>query len=215
MADGALPEHHPSTNRGRNVIGKIATSALRPVAATYLRFKRRALRRSPTFDVRAVHRADGSFDDLWNRTKHLYENTNARGSRELAWYCAVGLGGEKLLLGCYDGERLTGYMLLLADRDGDTQFLRCIDLWLDPEAAPVETTRALLRESVAIAWKRRSDSIVLPHFHRRIAEIYEALGLIRRPAWARREFISGPKKILSAMTIENTYFVGAQGDVGL
>lgn len=200
---------------GDGQICRLAALASLPFAALLQSFLLRNLRRPKSLHAHEIAKAGQAFDDLWNRTRRVYRNTNVRGSRELNWYCSSTLGGEKMLWGCYAGDLLIGFMILLADDQPGMKLLGCVDLWLDPAWDQIEIVRALVSKTVECARARHLDLVVFPHFNHKIANCYRSLGLLRRPAWHRREFVTGPTEILDAMTPENTYFVGAQGDQGL
>lgn len=166
-------------------------------------------------NVRELDRADASFDVLWERTSGLYENTSIRTSRMVNWYCFENMPEEKRLIGCYRGDTLVGFMILLIEQEPTLTVARCVDLWLDPTKDAISTTACLVACAANWARKRGLDRLLLPHFNRATGDRYKSLGIPRSVSWKRREFFAAPASMLEGMTPENTYFVGAQGDLGI
>ena len=70
--------------------------------------------------VRVVERAGEDFDGLWEATRGQYANTNVRTAAAVNWLCGWQVEGvRRVLLGCYRGERLVGYLVLdVTEHDG-------------------------------------------------------------------------------------------------
>lgn len=193
--------------------------ALAPVLALAARlvqsFMLRRLWRCNPANVRDLSKADGAFDDLWARTRQLYPNTNVRTAAMVQWFCFENMPVEKKLLGYFRGDRLLGYMTLWIEEDSGMRVAYCVDLWFDPSENEIEIVGALVSQAAKWAAREGLDRAIFPHFHPKTAEVYASLALPRHAAWKRREFIFGPGEVLGSMTPENTYLVGAQGEVGL
>jgi hypothetical protein len=192
--------------------------ALLPLCLPLARLARAwVLRRLPRADaVRELAECDAAFDELWARSRHAYRHTSVRTAATIHWFCFANRPAEKKLLGYFRGDALLGFMILLIERDaGTTTTARCVDLWLDPAEDDAPIVGALIARALAWARDVGLDRAVFPHFHRKLADCYARLGLPCRPSWHRREFLAAPEALLQSMTPENTYLVGAQGDLGL
>jgi hypothetical protein len=145
----------------------------------------------------------------------MYLNTSVRTAEIINWFCFTNMPAEKKLLGCFRGNRLLGFMILMVDRDARADCTYCADLWFDPQENEEEIVAALVDR--AAIWSRNQgfDYAVFPHFHRKLGECYTRLGLLSRPAWKGMEYFLAPGKVLGSMTLENTYLAGWQGEVGL
>lgn len=166
-------------------------------------------------NVKEVTKADGAFDALWQRTKNRYANTNVRTAEVINWYCFSIEELRKTLLGYYEGDKLLGYMMFFPDESPTMKALDCVDLWIDPSGPQQTVLASLVAKAGACARAKGFDRVVFPHFNSEIASLYESLGLMQRPAWKLNEFFKGPAHLTENILPENTYFVGAQGDVGL
>ncbi len=151
------------------------------------------------------------FDELWDRTRGLYANTNVRTAQAVRWY---GLGDgeiEKELFICRQEGRLCGYMILKSRTRHGLKTLDCVDFWEDPSAAGV--LESLLATVWNTAQDRRLDLLTFPHFTTRFGERLGRAGLFEH-ASGRRALFFGTPELLASITSENSYFVGLQGDYG-
>jgi hypothetical protein len=166
-------------------------------------------------DVRELTAADAAFDDLWARTKTRFATTNIRTAAMLNWYCFAMQPADKKLLGFYEGGRLLGYMVIRLKEDVDRRMMECVDLWLDPAADERRVLAGLVGKAVDTARQAGHERVLFPHFDERTAKLFGELGLLQGPAWTKREYVKGPKELLDGITVENSYFVRAQGDYGM
>ena len=186
-----------------------------PLLAAVQGVRTRGLGRLREADVRDVARADASFDDLWQRTRTRYANTNIRTAQMLNWYCFAIERRDKKLLGFYERDTLLGYMVLWLKKEPTRQFIECVDLWIDPAAGEARVLTGLVAKAVAYAREAGFERVIFPHFDTATASLYHSLGLLQGPVWTKREFLKGPREIMERITLENSYFVWAQGDYGL
>jgi hypothetical protein len=175
----------------------------------------RGLGKSDGGEVRNVPKADAAFDDLWRRTRTRFANTNVRTAKMLNWYCFAIQPVEKTLLGYYDRGTLVGYIVLWTKKDPNRQFIECVDLWIDPAAGEPRVLDGLVARAVDYTRESGSDRILFPHFDTATGSLYSALGLLQGPSWKKREYVKGPKDVMATITVDNSYFVRAQGDYGL
>lgn len=161
-------------------------------------------------EVRELAGADGVFDELWLRTRHLYANTNVRFAGAVQWQCFASPEFRKLLFGCFAGDRLAGYIIARARIREELNVLRAVDVWLDPDqpfALP-----SLLRFVQEWAAEHGLDMVEVPHFNTSLARQLAALGLLRRAASGEeRGYYLAPRALEAAQS----YFVALQGDYGL
>ena len=82
------------------------------------------------YDVRIIEEADYLFDELWDSTKTKFLNTNVRTSEILNWYCSNKGTTNNIIFGCYQENKLLGYLLCTCE-DGDNIFKRItvVDFW--------------------------------------------------------------------------------------
>jgi hypothetical protein len=80
-----------------------------------------------TMHVQPIERADRRFDELWERTRYLYANTNIRTSEIINWYCFDNQFFNKIVFGYFIHDRLFGYVIFVDDKESNA--LRCFDLW--------------------------------------------------------------------------------------
>jgi hypothetical protein len=175
----------------------------------------RTRRLAASADVRDLARADASFDDLWARTRARWANTNVRSAAVVDWYCFSLEPHDKKLFGYYDGDRLLGYMVLYLREEPGRRLVECLDVWVDSAAGEARVLGGLVAKAAAFARSAGYERVMFPHFNAGLATLYAGLGLLRGPAWKRREYVKGPTDVLDAITAANSYFVRAQGDYGL
>ncbi len=200
---------------GNGAADAIATKIFAPCAAALQSLRTRHLRQSTGLTVKELSRADESFDRLWERTRARFVNTNVRTAATVNWYCFSIEAFRKKLLGCYDGDRLVGYMILLREESPAMRAFECVDLWMDAEADEEKILAALVAKAEQCARENGFDRVVFPHFNQHTAALYARLGLLARPAWKRNEYFKAPPHIAGNITSANSYFVGAQGDFGV
>ena len=161
--------------------------------------------------VRCLDRADALFDELWERTKHLYSNTNIRTSSWINWYCFQYPHTDKALLGYVSGDRLHGYVICERRKHEKLNLLECADFWVAPEHSPARFS--LLRAIEIYARKENYDLVLFPHFTNAYGTELEAVGLFTREVRVKTNYFKPPAKM--DVREDNSYFVSAQGDYGL
>ncbi len=77
------------------------------------------------------------------------------------------------------------------------------------------TLDGLVAKAVEFTRASGSDRILFPHFDTATGALYGGLGLLQGPTWKKREYVKGPKDVMTTITADNSYFVRAQGDYGL
>src|SRR5204862_2980909 len=122
-------------SRYRNVAVKVPLATLgAPVLDLFQAIRLRGLESSRRADVRELTRADETFDDLWQRTRTRWANTNVRTAQMVNWYCFAKQPAEKRLFAYLEGGELLGYMVLLVKGDAGRRLMECVDVWIDPGA---------------------------------------------------------------------------------
>ena len=196
-------------------MGAFTVRILTPLLRVYQFFRMRHLNAFHPEAVKEIATADDSFDDLWQRTKKKYSNTNVRTADTVNWYCFSNKQAVKKLLGYYEGGKLIGYMAFMANENPEVRILECVDLWIDSDGGEGRILGSLVAKAQDCAKQFSFDQVMLPHFNRETAALYKKLGLLRQRTWKKNEYIKAPQHILEKITAENSYFVSAQGDYGL
>ncbi len=186
----------PILNRG------IAAS-LQLFFRTYQFIRLRSLKKTDGLVVKQVTEADSSFDKLWERTKHIYPNTNIRTAETINWYLTK-TNRKIVLFGCYSRDILMGYIICKIYNSK----IECIDLWIDP--ARNEVLDSLILFAIGYAKKDGLSLLIFPHFNRRLGEEYIKRGLITVYFDERKDYFR--VNIPAVIDESNSYFVGLQGD---
>jgi hypothetical protein len=168
--------------------------------------------RASGWDVGPVGRADASFDDLWGRTKAIYENTNVRTAEVLNWFCWGSPYFPKHLVAASRGGRLGGFAIFRVRRSPPLVVLDCLDLWTDPDAPGA--TAALVVGTRELARREGCDLALFPHFAAHLAARLRGLGLFEAPAPPTHDFLRATEGVMDRITAANSYLV-VQGDVVL
>lgn len=162
--------------------------------------------------VRELTSIGPEFDELWNRTRKRYANTNVRTAETLAWYCFGNPSFGKKLFGFYRDGELHGYMMCRFNEGGRLRVFECLDIW------PVPDGRQALGLLVSAAWAyaktQRCDLCTFPHFNDAIGVGLKSLRLFQIRDRERRDYVKIGTAGLT-MSEADSYFVGAQGDNGL
>ncbi|MEX2122647.1 MAG: hypothetical protein WD795_02060 [Woeseia sp.] len=195
--------------------GKALAKCLAPVVSAIQSFRIRRLEDYGQGKVRELTSAGEAFDDLWNRTRMKYPNTNVRTADAINWYCFSSKGIQKKLLGYFEGDKLAGYMVCMSSEMRGMKFYECVDLWIERAGGRAEVLGALVARARQCAERDSCDRVFLPHFNRETAASYNRLGLPAMRALKRPEFYKGPRRLMQQITTGNSYFVLAQGDYGL
>ncbi|MCK6622844.1 MAG: hypothetical protein HUU32_15930 [Calditrichaceae bacterium] len=176
----------------------------------YLRLKR--IKPHDTLQVRESHKADETFDDLWDRTKAIYSHTNVRSAEAVNWYCFGEKNQPKKLFGCYQNRQLAGFMILKILEGRKIRKFEALDIWTDPTVAGV--LDALLDFAVQYAKQHDIGLLILPHFNIELGKRIRQFAFPDRNAAPRQEYFKyNPKRNLE-FNSGNSYFVSFQGDLG-
>lgn len=186
-------------------IARAAGLALAARQATRLRLE------SP-LQAKILDDYSADLDALWERTKGAYDTTNARTADVLRWHCRDE-AFPKTLLGCFEGSRLCGFMILRPKKRRGLSVLECCDLWGEADKA-----RPSLAALVSLARERAAagghQMLMLPHFTKALGAFYGSLGLIEGPAPARKAYYKASPELVSLVENGRAYFTGLQGDAG-
>jgi hypothetical protein len=175
------------------------------------KFRSRKIHSADTEPVRRFCQADTLFDQLWERTKDLYANTNMRTSSWINWYCFHPPNAGKFLLGYVQDDRLRAYAICQPKRHEKLKLLECADFW--GEANMEDTMPALLHAIERQARQDGYDLVIFPHFTRAYGAALESLGLTTRKFSLKTNYFK--PQAGAEVTEQNSYFVSAQGDYGL
>lgn len=153
---------------------------------------------------------DARFDDLWETNKHLYDFTNTRAAKSVAWYAK-----GKLLVSLQIHNKLAGYAILYPSIQANTGLreMVLVDLFIDKEVSAKDAISALLRDISEIAGKQDYSVIKFPCFSDSLKEVLAGLGLKSREI-EQNGFVRIPKDQAQIETFSNPYLVILQGDWG-
>src|SRR5579862_8784416 len=196
---------------GDNSLAEFAALISSPVADQVQKFFSRKLRSAEQSSVRRFCSADASFDDLWERTKGLYANTNLRSSAWIDWYCFRPPNCGKILLGYTDENQLRGYTICQPKHHDKLKLLECADFWIEPGYPQVMP--ALVRAIEASARQEGYDLVMFPHFTEAYGAQLAEIGLFTRELKVKTNYFKPPAG--TDVNETNSYFVSAQGDYGL
>ena len=162
--------------------------------------------------VKNINFADSRFDDLWNRTKHIYGTTNIRTSEIINWYCFNSEPFKKMLFGYFDNDLLYGYAIFI-NKDKVLKELELVDLWIDPTKK--NTVNQLLNYSVNYGLKNGFDRVIFPHWSPGIINHLKKMNYFRSRSKQIRRYYKANSEIINRLHDHDSYFVGLQGDYGL
>jgi hypothetical protein len=196
---------------GDSGLAEFAALICSPAADQVQKFFSRKLRSAEQAPVRRFSSADALFDDLWERTKGLYANTNLRSAAWINWYCFQPPNCNKILLGYASEDKLRGYAVCQPKKHDTLKLLECADFWMEPGCPQV--TPALVRAIEANARQEGYDLVLFPHFTESYGAQLTAIGLLTKEVKTKTNYFKLPAGVNVNET--NSYFVSAQGDYGL
>ncbi|MBN2088465.1 hypothetical protein JW964_02585 [candidate division KSB1 bacterium] len=199
---------------GDSVHSMLARWLSRPggfILSIYQLFRMNRFRNLRLKNVQSIARADSRFDDLWERTRYLYANTNIRTAAVINWYCFDNQLFNKIVFGYFNNDQLLGYAIFVVDKELNT--LKCFDLWYDPDEEHI--IPALVSYARKYAIENSYDSIRFPFFNQSIGNLFDKFGLFKSRSNEKKNYFKCKSDIDEALTEENSYFVLAQGDLGL
>jgi hypothetical protein len=194
---------------GKNPLSKLAAGVLN------LAGRSRLSRQKPDFgfEVRQMEEAGDEVNHLWQRTAGLFRSTNLRDAASINWFCFGHTKMQKILLGCFRGNELTGFAIFRQVGSLGDRGLECLDLWRDPTQNG--TVKALVLAALEYARNHGLDVVMFPHFNRSLGAKIQALGLGQVRTVDHRHYFWAGKDLTSETKSSGTYLVGLQGDVGI
>ena len=166
---------------------------------------------SSNYEVRIINNADNSFDELWKVTRTHVNNTNVRTSEVLNWYCSHKGTTNNIIFGCYQGNKLLGYLLCTCE-DGDNILKRItvVDFWgyMDDN----QIVNSLLKGLLKYGSENNYDLVNLPAFHKSIKKFCNKY-IIHRSGMLME--YKAKKDISDKITKDSSFFSYLHGDIGL
>ena len=196
---------------GDTGLAEIAARCCSPAVNLLQKLLIRKVKAADPAPVQCFDRADARFDELWERTKHLYSNTNIRTSSWINWYCFQYPHTDKVLLGYVSKDRLHGYVICQPRKHEKLNLLECADSWVEPGHSHARFS--LLHAIEMYARKEKYDLVMFPHFTNAYGAELEAVGFFAREVKVKTNYFKTPTKV--DVREDNSYFVSAQGDYGL
>jgi hypothetical protein len=159
--------------------------------------------------VKRIRKADSTFDDLWERTKHIFSTTNIRNAENINWYCFNSNECEKVVLGYYLNGQLLGYAIFQDARSKSLNILECSDYWVPPDASKV--TYALINAVYNYGSEKNYDCILFPHYNLQLENTFNGMGLFSMEDKSNAEYFKLEPEWFEKINDSNTYFA-TQGD---
>lgn len=153
---------------------------------------------------------DSGFDELWETNQHLYDFTNSRDAKSVAWYAK-----GKILVSMHIRDKLIGYAIFYPSIQAHTGLreLVLVDLFYDKGVSARDAISALLRDIRGIAVKQDYSIIKFPCFSASLNEALADLGMHSKEI-DLNGFVRIPKEQAQIETFSNPYLVLLQGDWG-
>jgi hypothetical protein len=194
---------------GQSILHKFAIKITSPFLAIIqsIRLKKTDLEKINR--VKRIRKADSTFDDLWERTKHIFPTTNIRNAEAINWYCFNNKEYEKVVLGYYLNDQLLGYLILKNPRLKSMNILECSDYWVSPDATQV--THALINAAYNYTFENKYDCILFPHFNLQLENIFNEIGLFSMEDKNNSEYFKIKPEWFEKINDSNSYFA-VQGD---
>jgi GNAT superfamily N-acetyltransferase len=153
------------------------------VNASYAPLRPRLPRRfaSQSDALRTVEQFDSSFDTLWRESNAQWPCAVARDSAMLKWQYSEQPGKRFEVLGCYENDKLAGYVILFIrkeDSHGALAKAAITDLCYHPDR-PMEIVDTLLQGALQVALDRRVGALVTDVMDPLVAERLQHFGFLR------------------------------------
>jgi hypothetical protein len=197
---------------GQTILTKTLIKVISPLLAMIQSMRLKKPDIEDMNNIKRVREADSTFDELWERTKHIYPNTNVRNSKTINWQCFKNKRKEKVVLGYYQKDQLLGYVICKDARMQDVRIFECTDYWVCPHSDQV--MNALINAVHFYALEESYDCVLLPHFNLQLENICHERGLFSMANKNRREYFKVKPEWYEKINESNSYFV-AQGDRAL
>jgi hypothetical protein len=166
------------------------------------------VRKISSFSFKIQESADSLFDELWERTKKQFENTNLRTADTVNWYSQ-----SSTLVGIFKEEILTGYAIL-AESTTHVKELYLADLWIFYKSDNQELIRSIVGFAIELGRKKGCTIVRFPHFNDTLSTSFRKAGLLQKKT-PRRNYYRMPLGMKSDFTKANSYFTLMQGDYGI
>lgn len=160
------------------------------------------------YAVKKVDTLNDSFDQLWHETKDLFEATNVRSKEVLQWRCFSVPDLTKTILGCYEDQRLLGYIIGQETKVGMFKVLLCYDFW--GYFSDSDMVSSLVKSFIEYGKQSHYDFIAIPGYNDAILGEVKKLLLFQHRA--KNYYV---KDALNQLQTLKPYYVIAQGDIGL
>jgi hypothetical protein len=201
---------------GAQRLSEIALKAPSALMSLLPRFGRARLARAGHgLEVRNLDHTDAQFDGLWARTRSFSPTTNVRSAAYINWQCFASRVRAKKLIGCYRGDVLVGYAVIMSQpmKGGRLLGWQCVDLWTDPVVP--DATDALVAAMIDRALKEEVDLLELPNHGSAIRTAAYRGGFLPRKPRDLGEMVLGPPPAVAALAGPEAYLCSLQGDTGL
>lgn len=195
---------------GRNPATRVIAAVMNAWQAA--RVDRRA--HEGRYKVRELAHAGKEFDSLWRTAAPVYGSTNVRTAAAVNWLVfAHPAASDRILLGCFLGERLCGASILRSTGGSGDRKLECLDLWTDPSEPGALS--ALFSYAIRYAKRHGYDACLFRHYSKEVAAALNEIGLGRKKHLPHQYYFKARGNLAAELLGNRSYIVAQQGDAAL
>ena len=194
---------------GQSILNKFTAKIISPFLAITQSIRLKKTTLEEINRVKRIRKADSTFDDLWEKTKHVFPTTNIRNAETINWCCFNSNQNEKVVFGYYLNGQLLGYVIFKDPRLKSMNILECSDLWVFPDAS--QATHALINAAYNYGLEKKYDCILFPHFNLKLESAFNKVGLFSMEDKNCNEYFKIKPEWFEKINDSNSYFV-IQGD---
>lgn len=169
-----------------------------------------SLNKSLETKVVKIDQAGKEFDNLWENTKNLYDNTNIRNSEIIKWYLIPTKQANREIYASYIYNELTGFIVVKESKFRGIRFMLCLDLWFKKDNKE-NTIKSLIYFAKKQAVIKKCNAILLPNFSKYVSSIFDKFALFKLIGPKRNDlFLLQDKSV--QISEQDSYFTYMHGD---
>ena len=146
---------------------------------------------------------DSEFDVLWNKTKNKYLNTLVRNSKTIKWFLKNEFNGKKILIACYDENKIRGFAIYKYVPSKDMSIL---DFWFD--SGQENIIKTITMKAIDFAKEHNIGKMYYSHFNPHVENIFKNIGFFTETIDTRFYY----KKTGDSLNQKTTYLSIILGD---
>lgn len=160
--------------------------------------------------VKVLPEADATFDELWERTRGMYDNVSVRTAAQINWLCFSNPKLKKTLIGCYQNGKLRGFAIFSDSQRRGTKALELCDIW--SEVLGDDATSSLLVGAWDHAKRHNYDVIVFRDYCTALSSTFRKLGFLLTAGDTSRIFYRPTDSAAMDFSRSDSYFSSLEGD---